>query len=52
MRAGVPTDLRVYPCAYHGFPMAGDSELFRQYFRDCKEALAAALSPTPADAAQ
>ena len=44
IRAGVPTDVRVYSGAYHGFPMAGDTEIYRGYVRDCMEALAAGLS--------
>jgi acetyl esterase/lipase len=44
-RAGVPVELHVYPGAYHGFRMAGDTALLRRYLNDCRAALAGALAP-------
>jgi acetyl esterase/lipase len=43
-RAGVPVELHVYPGAFHGFQMAGDTSVSRRYERDCQEALATALA--------
>lgn len=43
MRAGVPTELHVYPGAYHGFNMAVDARVSRAYTRDCLDALRHAL---------
>ena len=43
MRAGVPTELVVYPGACHGFPIAADASVSKQYFRDRLEALQRAL---------
>ena len=43
-RAGVPVELIVYPGVYHGFPMAGETELMRRYERDTAEALRSALA--------
>jgi triacylglycerol lipase len=43
-RAGVPTELHVYPGAYHGFMLAGDSRVGRQYAADSLRALQAALT--------
>lgn len=42
-RAGVPVELLVYPGAYHGFQMAGDSDINRRYERDIREVLANAF---------
>jgi acetyl esterase/lipase len=39
IRAGVPTELRVYPGAYHAFDLAGDTRIVRAFYRDCREAL-------------
>lgn len=47
-RAGVPVELIVYPGAYHGFSMAGDTALQRRYTCDVEAALAAALGAPPA----
>ncbi|MDB5447962.1 MAG: esterase [Phenylobacterium sp.] len=44
-RAGAPTELHVYPGAYHGFPMAAGSGPVRRYARDVLEALAEAFRP-------
>lgn len=43
MRAGVPTELHVYPGAYHGFNMAADAYVSRAYTRDFMGALGRAL---------
>ena len=42
-RAGVPTELHVYPGAYHGFQLAGPTAVTRRFQRDCYEALSEAL---------
>jgi acetyl esterase/lipase len=39
MRAGVPTELHVYPGAYHGFEIAPDAAVTRQAARDSLDAL-------------
>ncbi|MGE0388061.1 MAG: alpha/beta hydrolase [Gammaproteobacteria bacterium] len=43
MRAGVPTEMHVYPGAYHGFTMSATARVSRQYQRDYHQALARAL---------
>lgn len=43
MRAGVPTELHVYPGAYHGFPWAVDARVTKAFRRDYTEALRHAL---------
>lgn len=43
MRAGVPTELHVYPGAFHGYPMAAESWLAQAYFNDYIAALKRAL---------
>ena len=40
MRAGVPTELHVYPGAFHAFDMAPDAGVAHQARRDSREALA------------
>lgn len=40
MRAGVPTELHVYPGAFHAFDMAPDAGVAQQARRDSREALA------------
>jgi triacylglycerol lipase len=40
IRVGVPTELHVYPGAFHGFDMAPDASVSRQARRDSREALA------------
>ncbi len=44
LRAGVPTELHVYPGAYHGFDMVADAPATRAMRRDATAALKAALS--------
>lgn len=43
MREGVPTELHVYPGAYHGFNMAVDAQVTKAYTRDFMDALRRAL---------
>lgn len=43
MRAGVPTELHVYPGAFHGFPMMANARVAQAYNRDCLNALRRAL---------
>jgi triacylglycerol lipase len=43
MRAGVPTELHVYPGAFHGFDLA-DAAVARAFLRDCTSALGRALA--------
>lgn len=43
MRAGVPTELHVYPGAYHGFEAAGDAEIVRRAHHNSMAALRRAL---------
>lgn len=45
IRAGVPTELHVYPGAFHGFNMAVDAKVTQTMTRDLFDALARALSP-------
>ncbi len=44
MRAGVPTELHVYPGAYHGFRMVADAQVTQAAQRDQLAALKRALS--------
>ena len=44
MRAGVPTELHVYPGAFHGFNMAADAKVSQAFMRDYFDALARAFS--------
>ena len=44
MQAGVPTELHVYPGAYHGFDLASESKLAQAMNRDRLNALRRALS--------
>nr|WP_236038166.1 dienelactone hydrolase family protein [Ktedonobacter robiniae] len=39
MRAGVPTELHVYPGAYHGFRMVADAQVTQAAARDLLAAL-------------
>ncbi len=50
IRAGVPTELHVYPGAFHGFDIVVDSQVARAFNRDYAAALAKALSTRPAPA--
>lgn len=43
LRAAVPTELHVYPGAYHGFNMAADAQVSQSYTRDYLNALRRAL---------
>jgi acetyl esterase/lipase len=43
MRAGVPTELHLYPGACHGFNLAAGARVSRAYARDCLGALRRAL---------
>lgn len=44
LRAGVPTELHVYPGAFHGFNMAADASVTQAFVRDQLNALKRALS--------
>src|SRR5438094_8290640 len=44
-RAGVPTELHVYPGAYHGFSRAADARVTQAYTRDYTRALQRAFEP-------
>lgn len=44
MREGVPTELHVYPGAYHGFNMATEAQVTRAFIRDSMDALRRALA--------
>ena len=43
MREGVPTELHVYPGAFHGFNMMAESQVARAFTRDSMDALRRAL---------
>jgi len=45
LAAGVPTELHVYPGAYHGFDVAFDADVTRRFRRDSTAALKRALNP-------
>ncbi len=45
MREGVPTELHVYPGAFHGFNMMAESQVARAFTRDSMDALRRALHP-------
>ena len=47
MRAGVPTELHVYPGAVHGFDLAHSAEVTRRSIRDSRDALARFLKSAP-----
>ncbi len=44
MRAGVPTELHVYPGAFHGFPMAAHAQVAQAFVQDQLNALIRAFS--------
>jgi triacylglycerol lipase len=44
VRAGVPTELHVYPGAYHGFQWATEAEVTKTAVRDSRNALAKAMA--------
>ncbi len=44
MRAGVPTELHVYPGAFHAFPMAADARVSQAFVRDYLNALTRAFT--------
>jgi acetyl esterase/lipase len=44
LAAGVPTELHVYPGAYHGFDVAFDADVTKRFRRDAVEALKRALT--------
>ncbi len=46
MRAGVPTELHVYPGAYHGFRMVADAQVTQVAERDLLAALKRAFDPS------
>ncbi|WP_201389188.1 alpha/beta hydrolase [Ktedonobacter sp. SOSP1-52] len=46
MRAGVPTELHVYPGAYHGFRMVADAQVTQAAARDLLTALKRAFDPS------
>lgn len=48
VRAGVPTELHIYPGAIHGFPMVVDAAVARSYQRDVNSALSRAFNVTAA----
>lgn len=44
IRAGVPTELHVYPGAFHGFPMVADAKVAQAHTRDYLKALSRAFN--------
>ena len=44
MRAGVPTELHVYPGAFHGFNLVADAKVTQAFHRDQLDALARAFA--------
>ena len=44
LAAGVPTELHVYPGAYHGFDLALDADVTKRFRRDAVQALKRALT--------
>jgi triacylglycerol lipase len=47
MRAGVPTELHIYPGAPHGFMFVLDAEVTRAFARDSMAALKRAIGKRP-----
>jgi len=50
-RAGVPTELHVYPGGFHGFDLVAHAEVAQRFERDLRDALRRGLRPAPASAA-
>lgn len=48
MRAGVPTELHVYPGAYHGFDLVATADVAMRFERDYRDALRRAFEAPPA----
>lgn len=48
LQAGVPTELHVYPGAFHGFVLAPEARVSKSFTRDYEMALRNALHPTAA----
>jgi acetyl esterase/lipase len=48
LRAGVPTELHVYPGVFHGFDVLSDTHVRRSFDRDALEAMRRALHPVTA----
>lgn len=44
LEAGVATELHVYPAAYHGFDLAADAQVSKQFERDYRAALCKAFA--------
>jgi acetyl esterase/lipase len=51
MREGVPTELHVYPGAFHGFSRSATARVAKAYFRDYVQALGRAFETAPLPAA-
>lgn len=49
LAAGVPTELHIYPGAYHGFEFAPDSPLVLEALRERQQRLARAFAAAPAE---
>jgi acetyl esterase/lipase len=45
LRAGVPTELHVYPGAFHGFDMVAHAEVAQRFERELRDALRRGLRP-------
>ncbi|MDC0718658.1 alpha/beta hydrolase [Nannocystis bainbridge] len=45
LQAGVPTELHVYPGAFHGFDMVAHAEVAQRFERDLRDALRRGLRP-------
>jgi acetyl esterase/lipase len=44
IKAGVPTEMHVYPRAFHGFALANDARVSRRYRKDAARAFASAFA--------